>query len=117
MEDLLPFYLSIGVTYDQFMDSCPKELEPYDAAYKETMNRKNFMAHLQGVYFADAIAATIGNMFKKHGTKTIKYPDEPHRIFPMTEEEIEKKKEEELEKAINYFNNLAAESKRFGKSK
>lgn len=115
MEDLLPFYLSIGVSYEKFMDSCPKELEPYDAAYKMQQNRQNSMAHMQGRYFADAILATIGNAFIKKGATPAEYPPEPYRIFPLTAEEIEENKQKELEKAIAYFDNLAEQSKRFKK--
>ena len=113
MEDLLPFYLMLGVSRETFMDSDPLELEPYDLMYKRQKNEENEMMHLQGIYFGEAIAATVGNMFRKRGTKAHEYPKEPYRIFPYTEEELEQKKEEELQKLVNYFNNLAAQSKNF----
>ena len=117
MEDLLPFYLMIGVSREMFMDSDPVDLEPYDLMYRRKRNEENEMMHLQGVYFADALVATVGNMFRKKGTTPMEYPQEPYRIFPYTEEELEEKKEKELQKAIAYFNNMMAESKRKKKKK
>lgn len=46
--------------------------------------------HIQGRYFADAIGATIGNMFSKKGAKKIEYPSKPYDLNPnreLTEEE------------------------------
>lgn len=118
MEDLLPFYLSIGVSYAQFMDSCPRDLEPYDAAYKMQMNRQNSMMRLQGMYFAEALSATVCNMFRKNGQQPYEYPDEPFQIFPLTAEELEERKERELQKAVAYFDGLVKESQRkFGGKK
>ena len=117
MEDLLPFYLMLGVSRETFMDSDPLELEPYDLMYKRQKNEENEMMHLQGIYFGEAIAATVGNMLRKNGATQLEYPQEPYRIFPYTEEELEEKKEKELKKAIAYFDNMMAESKRKKKKK
>lgn len=115
MEDLLPFYLMLGVSREMFMDSDPVDLEPYDLMYRRKRNEENEMMHLQGIYMMDSLTATVGNMFRKRGSKAHEYPKEPYRIFPYTEEELEAKKEEELQKLVNYFNNLAAQSKHFKK--
>lgn len=113
MEDLLPFYISIGVSKEQFMDSAPVELEPYDRAFKLKMNRSNYMNHLQGIYIVEALKSTVCNIFRKSGQKPYEYPSEPIQIFPLTVEEIEEKKEEELKKAVDYLNNLTEQSKKF----
>ena len=34
MNEILPMYLSMGVSEEKFMDSTPKELEPYKKAYE-----------------------------------------------------------------------------------
>lgn len=115
MEDLLPFYIYIGVSKAEFMDSEPRELECYDLAYKFSENRKNFHEHMQGAYIAEALKATVCNMFRKNGQAPYEYPTEPFRIFPLTAEEEEEKKEKELQKAINYFDALAADSKKYKK--
>ena len=54
-------------------------------------------------------------MFRKNGQAPYEYPSEPFRIFPLTAEEEEEKKEKELQKAINYFDALAADSKKYKK--
>lgn len=98
------------------MDSEPRELECYNLAYKLSENRKNNIAYLQGAYFAEALKATVCNMFKSNGQASFEYPPEPFRIFPLTAEEKEEKKEAELKRAIDYFNNLAKSSKNFKKN-
>lgn len=52
--------------------------------------RMNEELWLNGMYTADALASTVGNMFSK-GNK-IKYPTEPR---PITRNEIEERKERE----------------------
>lgn len=73
MEDLLPFYLSIGVTKDVFMNSCPVDLRPYEKAYKLNQERENMMMYLQGIYMRDAFASACNEKNK--------YPDKPYPIF------------------------------------
>lgn len=70
---------------------------------------------MQGVYIVEALKATVCNMFRKNGQAPYEYPSEPFRIFPLTAEEEEEKKEKELQKAINYFDALAADSKKYKK--
>lgn len=115
MEDLLPFYIYLGVSKAEFMDSEPRELECYDAAYKFSENRKNYHEYMQGMYFMESLKSTVCNMFKKNGQSAFEYPPEPFQIFPLTAEEEEEKKQKELQKAIDYFNALAADSKKFKK--
>ena len=115
MEDLLPFYIYNGVSKAEFMDSEPRELECYDLAYKFSEDRKNFHEHMQGVYTVEALKATVCNMFRKNGQAPYEYPAKPFRIFPLTAEEEEEKKEKELQKAINYFDAHAADSKKYKK--
>lgn len=112
MEELLPFYLSIGVSEEKFMDSSPKELEPYDRAYKMKVNHENHMIYLGGIYMVEALKTTVCNMFRKSGQKAYEYPSEPIQIFPLTAEEKEQKKQDELQNAINYFNDLTEQSKK-----
>lgn len=105
----------IGVPEERFMDSCPVDMKPYDRMYQKRKEEENFMAYLQGIYFADALSATVGNMFKKRGAKLIEYPQEPHRITPYTEEEKEQMQKQALQNAIRYFDALTEQSKKFNK--
>lgn len=91
MEDILPHYLSLGVTKAEFMRSCPVELAPYDKAHKLQLKEQNFMLWLNGKYVADAILATICNSGWFRGKGAInEYPKEPYAIMEstvMTEDE------------------------------
>lgn len=56
----------------------------------------NILFHLQGQYFASAITATVGNMFKKKGHKPNEYPKKPFELSGSrepTEEELQKQRE------------------------
>lgn len=54
--------------------------------------RQNEILWMQGVYIRDALRSTVGNMFAGKGSTPIEYPDEP---YPITEEQVEEKKERE----------------------
>lgn len=91
--------MSIGISEEKILNSDPKDLEPYELAHKMEMNRRNTELYRLGLYVGDAISSTVGNMFGgKH-----KYPEEPYRIFPMTEEEKEIDKEEQLKAVLRFF--------------
>lgn len=88
-EDVLPQYLAIGVTWDRFMDSCPKELEPYEKAYKIKQTEEDIKQWQLGQYILAAIS-TIGKG---------KYPKKP--MFQIKEvEKICNYKESDEEVAI-----------------
>lgn len=97
--ELLPYYLSIGISKEEILESDPKDLEAYELAHKIVMNRRNTELYRLGMYIGDAINATVGNMF---GGKN-KYPEEPYRIFPMTEQEQEEEKEKQLHQLLKFF--------------
>lgn len=91
--------MSIGISKDEILESDPKDLEPYELAYKIVMNRRNTELYRLGMYFGDTINATIGNMLGGHN----KYPEEPYRIFPMTEQEKEEDAERQLKEVLRFF--------------
>lgn len=47
----------------------------------------NAYAYIQGIYVRDALASTVGNMFRKKGSKAIEYPSEPYGMYK--DEQIE----------------------------
>lgn len=85
-----PYYLAMGMTYDQFWIDDPRLVIPYRKADEIRRKRMNEELWLAGTYVADALTATVGNMFTK-GQK-FKYPAEPK---PITRDEIEERKERE----------------------
>lgn len=76
------------MTFKQFWCDEPKLASAYRKADEIRRRRMNEELWLNGMYTADALAATVGNMFTK-GNKN-KYPLEPR---PITRNEIEERKE------------------------
>lgn len=83
-------YLAMGMTYEQFWDGEPELAKSYRMADQIRRRRRNEELWLQGVYMAEALSATVGNMFTK-GQKH-QYPAEP---FAITEAEQRERKERE----------------------
>ena len=67
---------------------------------KEKIEYDNYISYIQGAYFADALKATVGNMFKKKGTDPIKYFEEPLPIFEERKELTEEEKLSEEKKLL-----------------
>ena len=44
---------------------------------KNEIRQANMLYHLEGMYFMDALLATVGNMFRSKGAKAFEYPKEP----------------------------------------
>lgn len=89
-EATFPSYLAMGMTYEQFWEGDPELAKAYRKAEEIRRRRMNEELWLAGIYVADALTATVGNMFSK-GQK-YKYPAEPK---PITRDEIEERKERE----------------------
>ena len=78
------------MTYEQFWFGEPEQVSVYRKADEIRRRRMNEELWLNGMYTADALASTVGNMFSK-GNKN-KYPTEPR---PITRSELEERKERE----------------------
>ena len=88
-ESVCPYYMAIGMSYDQFWSDEPKLAVMYRRADEVRRRRMNEELWLGGIYMSDAIASTVGNMFSK---QKYHYPEEPK---PITKSEIEERKERE----------------------
>lgn len=70
--------------------------------------RVNVEAWRNGLYFVSALNATVGNMFRKKGTKPIEYLKEP---LPLTDAEVEARRERDAclleQRIIDRMNSLA----------
>lgn len=75
-EEILPHYLSIGVTWERFMDSCPKELEPFDRAHKRKLQEQDFLLWLANQYTLSAVMVAVERNLhgRKSKSKYIKNP-------------------------------------------
>jgi len=87
---VFPAYLAMGMTYDLFWNGDPALAKAYRTADSIRRRRRNEELWLEGMYTAEALSATVGNMFSK-GTKH-QYPSEP---FPITAEEQQERRERE----------------------
>ena len=104
--EVFPFYLSIGMTPEQYWDGDPSLPRYYRKAYELQRKRKNEDLWLQGMYIYEALCdvAPIMNGFAKKGTKPHPYTDRPYSI--TREDRVEERKRQELkdrEKAKQYM--------------
>ena len=96
--EVFPYYLSIGMTAEQFWDRDPCLTKYYRDAYELQIERKNQELWLQGLYVYEAICdvAPILQAMAKKGTKARPYPEQPYAIT----EKQRKREAEEREKKI-----------------
>ena len=79
LEEICPYYLSYGMSWDEFWNESPERLQAYWQANQYSIERRNQELWLQGLYIRSAVASCLD--------KKSKYPENPPRITPMTEEE------------------------------
>lgn len=92
-EQNCPFYLSIGMTPNEYWNGDPKLVRYYREAYKIKRDRKNYEMFLQGAYFYDALclASPILHYSAKKGTKPHPYLEYP---YPLSEEQKQQQEED-----------------------
>jgi len=101
-----PFYLSIGMTYDQYWNDDCCLTKYYRKANELSKARKNQELWLQGMYIYEALCCVspVLHAFAKSGTKPQPYPDKPYAI---SDKEIKERKEtiekENRKKAMAVF--------------
>lgn len=111
--EIFPYYLSIGMTYDQFWNQDVSLAKYYRKADKYRSDQKNTEAWLQGMYIYDAVSTVIYNAFgRKRGQQAENYTSKP---YPIHQEEVEQEKqqrvEEERAKAKVWLHNLVNQYK------
>ena len=86
---MFPYYLAIGMRYELFWEAEPSLAAAYRKADGIRRRRKNEELWLNGIYTAEALASTVGNMFSK---RKYNYPAEPK---PITMDELEERRNRE----------------------
>lgn len=115
--EAFPFYLSIGMTPEQYWDGDPTLAKYYRKADEMRRQRKNQELWLQGMYIYEALCdvSPIFNAFAKKGTKPRPYADHPYSITEnerTSEKKLREKKDRE--KAKRYMEaKMANLNKRF----
>ncbi len=95
-------YLSFGMTPEQYWEGPPELATAYRKKYELETEVANTRAWLQGMYFYDALTATLSQALATKNKKGREYSEEPYRITPYTEEELEAKKKEDAKKALDH---------------
>ena len=100
-----PFYLSIGMTWEQYWDGDNTMVKYYREAEKIRVENRNTEMWIQGAYIYKVLEAfaPILPAFPKKGARVGEYLPRP---ISLTEEDAKKK--EEQESKINYEKNMTA---------
>ena len=98
--EVFPYYLSIGMTYDQFWNDDVNLAKYYRQADELRIERKNQELWLQGLYIYEALCDTapILQAFAKKGTKARPYTEQP---YPITERQRRQELEEKERKVAD----------------
>ena len=96
--EVFPYYLSIGMTAEQFWDGDADLPKYYRQADEMRVERKNQELWLQGLYVYEALCdvAPILQSMAKKGTKAHPYAEKPYAIT----EKQRKREIEEKERAV-----------------
>lgn len=68
--------MSIGASEERVLNGTPKDLEPYEKAYKKHLEDVESEAWLYGAYNYTAFSVVMANSFSK-GSKKAEYPQQP----------------------------------------
>ena len=103
--EVFPYYLSIGMTAEQFWEGDCTLVKYYRKAEELRTEKRNQELWLQGMYIYEAICdvSPILHAFAKKGAKPHPYPSKPYAI---SEKQIKQEREEKERK-------LAEKGKRF----
>lgn len=119
--EIEPYYLSIGMTHEQFWDDDPWLVDVYRRAHNLQIEARNQELWLQGLYIYDAFNTVMANfgrsLSKNKSGKEAKYVEKPIRITPLTDAERKQKEKEERRKVIAHFTALQKQFERQEKAK
>lgn len=100
----MPKVIPLGTTYDDFWRLNPRKInvmvKAFNEAKKDEIRQYNMLFHLEGLYFSEALLATVGNMFRGKNQKAYEYPKEPYTLDLEYEEGLDMTNKEEREIAL-----------------
>ncbi len=96
-DEQCPFYMLMGMTYEEFWDKEPAMAMYYRKRYKLKQRERNRDLWLQGLYIYEALCdvAPVLQAFAKRGTKVRPYSQEPYCLSEKEQQEREQEKEKE----------------------
>lgn len=95
--------MALGMTYEDYWYGDPLMVRAFYKADKLRQQRMNDEAWLYGAYVWRALDATVGNVFRKQGTKPSEYPQKPIELQEQPREE-----QEDETYALAYMTNMVA---------
>ena len=102
-EQLCPYYMSIGMSYDEYWDGDVEAVKAYRQADELRKKQRNFELWLQGKYMYDALCSTspLFRFTMKSGTiKPEPYTKEPYPITASEVRELEERRQREMEERL-----------------
>ena len=109
--EVFPYYLFMGMTYDEFWHGPPSLVRAYRKAYDMKRHERNYELWLQGRYIFDALhRVPLAVGFPDKNAKSSNYPDRPYPLTEKEAEEQERQREEDNFK--EYLRRLETESER-----
>ena len=112
--EVFPYYLSMGMTYEEFWYGPPSLVRAYRKAYDMERHRRNEEMWMQGRYIFEALrCAPLLVGFPEKGYKPPSGAGYPEMPYPLSEKEAQEREiERENENTKRFIAQLEAESKR-----
>jgi hypothetical protein len=111
-EELCPFYMSIGMSYEQYWDGESDIPKYVRKEYKLRQEALNYEAWLKGLYVYDAVISAMSHMSdNKNNHKN--YAEKPYDFTPRKEEENVEEAQAQAEVWLKSW--VAATQKMFNK--
>ena len=87
--------MMLGVPEKEFWDGDYTRLKFYVRMHNYAVERRNQELWLQGAYVYEAMSIALAHAVDPQHSRNKSYPDKPHRITPLSEDEkeLEKKKQ------------------------
>lgn len=86
--EVLPYYISIGMSIDEFYNQDVNLAKYYRQAHEIKEDRHNSHLWLQGMYIYDAISTSLYNVFcRTKGQQASSYPSKPYSLTNKQKEE------------------------------
>ena len=107
-KECLPYYLHIGMSYDDYWNGPADLCRYYRKAHELKRKEDNEKLWLQGLYIYEAIldASPILRSFAKKGTKPIPFSKEP---YPLSAAEIKEREERKAKAQMEELKRITLE--------
>lgn len=96
LDQICPYYISWGMTWDEFWYESIDRLQAYWQANQFSIERRNQELWLQGLYIRSAVASCLDKKFK--------YPEKPQRVTEMTDAEADAESKRKLDRMRDVLN-------------